>query len=137
MTNLTQIWVQNFFSWILPLLVVRHCCKVSLYAISRKQWSKPEKMAKNIVSSPSLGPPIFFHGFYLYCMLDIVASYHCMQFQGKLTNQTWENGKKPSFVTDFDTCGPNLGPKYFFIDSTSTSHSTLLQAITVCNFKEN
>ena len=30
-------------------------------------------------------------------MLDIVASYHCMQFQGQLMNQTWENGKKPSF----------------------------------------
>ena len=94
-------------------------------------------MAKNVVSSLNLGPQIFFHGLYLYCILDIVASYHCMEFQGKLTNQTWENGKKPSFVTDFDTCGPNLGPKYFFIDSTSTSHSTLLQAITVCNFKEN
>ena len=26
-------------------------------------------------------------------MLHIVASYHCMQFQGKLMNQTWENGK--------------------------------------------
>ena len=27
-------------------------------------------------------------------MLDIVASYHYMQFQGELKNQTWENGKK-------------------------------------------
>ena len=27
-------------------------------------------------------------------MLDIVASYHYMQFQGELNNQTWENGKK-------------------------------------------
>ena len=35
-------------------------------------------------------------------MLDIVASYHCMQFQGKLMKQTWENRKKPSFGTDFD-----------------------------------
>ena len=33
-------------------------------------------------------------------MLDIVASYHCMQFQGKLINQTWENNKKPSFGPD-------------------------------------
>ena len=30
-------------------------------------------------------------------MLEIVASYRCIQFQGKLINQTWENGKKPSF----------------------------------------
>ena len=35
-------------------------------------------------------------------MLDIVASYLCMQFQGKLMNQNWENSKKPSF-------GPDLG----------------------------
>ena len=33
-----------------------------------------------------------FRGFYLYEMLDIIASYHCMKFQVKLMNQTWENG---------------------------------------------
>ena len=27
-------------------------------------------------------------------MLDISASYHCMQFQGKLINQTPENDRK-------------------------------------------
>ena len=27
-------------------------------------------------------------------MLDIVASYHCMSFQGILVNQTWENSNK-------------------------------------------
>ena len=35
-------------------------------------------------------------------MLDIVASYHFMQFHGKLMIQTQENGEKPHF-------GPNLG----------------------------
>ena len=34
-------------------------------------------------------------------MLDIVASYHCMQLQGKLMNETWENGKKCIFNRDF------------------------------------
>ena len=29
-------------------------------------------------------------------MLYIIVSYHYMQFQGKLMNQTSENGKKPS-----------------------------------------
>ena len=58
------------------------------------------------------GPKIFFNGFYLYQMLDIVASYHCMQFQGKLMNQTWENDKKPSFKTDFSN--HNLSPQIFF-----------------------
>ena len=47
-------------------------------------------------------------------MLDIVASYHRMQFQGKLMNQTWENGKKPSFAPDFGQFGPNLGRHCFF-----------------------
>ena len=31
-------------------------------------------------------------------MLDIVARYHFMQFQGKLMNQTWENGRKPTVL---------------------------------------
>ena len=43
--------------------------------------------------SPNLGPKNFFHGFYLHQMLDIVAGYHCMQFQGKLMNRTSENDK--------------------------------------------
>ena len=47
-------------------------------------------------------------------MLYIAASYHCMQFQGKLMNQTWKNGKKPSFGSDFDPFGLNLGPQNFF-----------------------
>ena len=51
-------------------------------------------MVKNLVLGPILAPleknwaQIFFHVFYLYCMIDIVAS--CMQFQRKLMNQTWE-----------------------------------------------
>ena len=50
---------------------------------------------------------------YLYQILDIVASYHCMQFQGKLMNQTKENWKKSNF-------GSNFGPIFFFVDFTST-----------------
>ena len=46
--------------------------------------------------------------------LDIAASYHCMQFQGKLTNQTRENGKKPSFRTNFAPFGPNFPPSPSF-----------------------
>ena len=39
---------------------------------------------------PKLPPPpnFFFRGFYIYWMLGIVASYHCMQFQGKYMSQT-------------------------------------------------
>ena len=63
---------------------------------------------------PKFGPRNFFHGLCLYCMFDIVSSYHCMQLQGKLMNQTWENSKKPSFWPDFGPFGPNLGYQFFF-----------------------
>ena len=36
-----------------------------------------------------------------------------MQFPGKLTNQTSENGQKPDFGPNFDPFGSNLGPKKF------------------------
>ena len=47
-------------------------------------------------------------------MLDIVASYYCMQFQVKPMNQSWENNKKPSFGPNFFPFGPNLGHQIFF-----------------------
>ena len=47
-------------------------------------------------------------------MLEIVASYHCMQYQEKLINQTWENDNKASFAPDFGLFGTNLGPKNVF-----------------------
>ena len=47
-------------------------------------------------------------------MLDIVENYHCMQFQGKLMNQTVENIKKPSFGSDFGPFAQNSGCQTFF-----------------------
>ena len=45
-------------------------------------------------------------------MLYIAAIYYCLQFQGKLMNQTWKNGKKkPGFGPNFGPFGLNLGPK--------------------------
>ena len=32
-----------------------------------------------------------------------------MQFQGNLMNQTWDNGKKSTFGSDFGPFGPNSG----------------------------
>ena len=57
--------------------------------------------------------------FYLYLMLYIVANY-CMQIQGKLMYQTWENGKKPSFGTKFGPFDSNLDHKIVFVPFTST-----------------
>ena len=55
-------------------------------------------------------------------MLDIVASYHPIQRQGQLKNKTWENGKKPSFGTDFGPFGPNLGHQLFLKKSAFVSY---------------
>ena len=32
LTPLAQIWVPNIYLWILPLLDVRHCCKLSTFS---------------------------------------------------------------------------------------------------------
>ena len=61
-----------------------------------------------------------------------------MQLKGNLMNQTWEIEKKLNFggliLTHF---GPDLVLKSFFVGFISSICYTLLQAITVCNFKEN
>ena len=55
-------------------------------------------------------------------MVDIVINYHCMQFQGKLMKQTWENGKKPSFEPNFGPFGSNSGHQFLFRKSGFVSH---------------
>ena len=47
-------------------------------------------------------------------MLDIVASYHCIQYQGKLITQTQKNGEKPHFEPDISPLGLNSCPKDIF-----------------------
>ena len=45
-------------------------------------------------------------------MLDIVTSYHCMQFQGKLMIQTRENGEK-HFAPGLGLLGQNSDREIF------------------------
>ena len=47
-------------------------------------------------------------------MLDIVASYHCMQFQGNLMIQTQVNDKKTLFEPDLVPLGSKLGQEFLF-----------------------
>ena len=47
-------------------------------------------------------------------MLDIVSSYHYMQYQEKTMNQTWQNSEIPNLRPDFGMSNPNLGPPIFF-----------------------
>ena len=102
---------------------------------------KPLNLGPNFgLFDPNLCPKSFFHGFHFYYVLghvpsyypvqfpgklrnlnswnlkffEILASYTCVQFQGKLMNQIWGNWKKPRFGTDFGSFGLKLGPKFFF-----------------------
>ena len=113
---LAQIWTPKCFSWILPLLDIRHCCKLSLCAISRENYKvNLRKWQKKFSFGPDFGPFDLNLRPKCFFSLDIVASYHCMQFQGKLIKQTWENCKKPSFKPDFGPFGPNLGPNFIYL----------------------
>ena len=57
-------------------------------------------------------------------MLDIVASYHFMQLQGKLIKLTEENSKKPIFGPILVHLAQNSGHQFFFCfqKSGSVSH---------------
>ena len=128
---LAQIWTQHFFSWIFLLLHNRHCCKLSLHAISRKinepnlrKWQKTYFQDRFWLLWPKFGPRNFFYEFYLHYILGTVSSYHYMQFQGKLMNQTSVNSKKPSFGHNFGPFGPNLGHQNL-APSVTTYHGQL------------
>ena len=55
-------------------------------------------------------------------MLDINASYHRIQCQGKLMIQTEENGEKPHFWPDLGLLGQNSGSQVFFQNSGFVNH---------------
>ena len=69
-------------------------------------------------------------------MLGIVASYHCMQFQGKLINETWENGKTPCFGPDFDTVSPNSAFQFFFFKNLAPSVTRYYGHLSSCTISE-
>ena len=48
--------------------------------------------------------------------LDIMPTYHCVQNQGKLKMQSWENGQKPQFGQFFLTISkPNISKWQIFL----------------------
>ena len=49
-------------------------------------------------------------------MLEIVANYHCMQFQGKLMNQTWEIAKNLVLGPILAHLAQIRATKFFFIN---------------------
>ena len=93
-----------------------HC--IQLYGkLMSSAWEKRRKPS----FWPNFGPfgPIFHPQIFFSSILPKLdvknfASYHCMQFQGKLMNKTGENGKKPSFKSNFGPFGPYSGRQFFF-----------------------
>ena len=96
-------------------------------------------MTKTLISDPILEQFFFFffHEFYLY-LLDIVPSYHPIQFKGKLIYQTWENGKRKLILGQILANFAQIwAPQIYFMRFTSTNNYTLFQATILCNFQEN
>ena len=88
---------QNFFLWFLPILDIIYCYKLSLYVMSRKtneQNLRKAKMQKKQFLArfwSKMGPPdFFFSKIWLLQSLDIMVSYHHVQYQKKLI-QSWQS----------------------------------------------
>ena len=76
----------QFFSWVLPQLDVIHCCKLSLYIISRKTNELNLTNCKKPIFGPILAhlaqicsTKIFLSKIWLHQSLDIMTSYHHVQ----------------------------------------------------------
>ena len=89
-----------------------------------------------MANGPNLGPQHFFRGFYLYQMLDIVAAYHYMQFQGNLLIQIQENNKKLYFVPALCPLDPNSGRKIFFFKNLASSVARYHGQLSSCTISE-
>ena len=80
----TLFWVPKFFLWVLPLLDVRHCRKLSSYSFSRKtydlnsrKWQKPHFGPDLGSLRPNSGRQFFFFSKIWLCQsLDIMVSYY-------------------------------------------------------------
>ena len=84
-------------------------------------WTKLEKLAKNLILGLILAcltqtwfPKKIFCEFYLYYMLYIVASYHCMQFHKKTNQPNLRKWHKTYFWAWFLLLWPKFGPQRFF-----------------------
>ena len=90
----------------LPLPDVRHCCKLSLYLISRKT-NEP-----NLRKWQKTWAAKIFWKMWLCQPLDTMASYHHVQYQKTLMIQSWENlvtNGQADWRTDRGTDGPTEG----------------------------
>ena len=81
------VWVpRNFSSWVLPLLVVRQCYKLSSYGISRKTNGQTLKNDKKPNFGSDFGPfgPNLGHQIFLQ-VLPILVIRHCSKLSYNAT----------------------------------------------------
>ena len=107
-------------------------CYTSLQAITvcnfkESQWSKLEKMIKNLVSGPILAQICLPSQKTFFRVLLLQNITHCCKLSlYAISRKTTEPNlrkwhKKTSFWTAFEPFGPNLGPSiFFFMYFTST-----------------
>ena len=69
-------------------------------------------------------------------MVEIVASYHCMQFQGKLMIQTQENGEKAHFGSDLGPLDLNSGRENSFFKNLASSVTRYHGQLSSCTISE-
>ena len=86
-----------FFVDLISILDVRHCCKLSLYTISRKtneqnlrKWQKPNFGPDFDLFSSNSGRQSFLKKIWLRQSLDI-TSYHHVQYQERTNNPILRN----------------------------------------------
>ena len=71
--------LQKLFSWVLPLLDVIHCCKLSLYAMKRKTNKQTWKNGKKSSFGPDFGlfgPNSSYQFFFFKNLAFSVTRYH-------------------------------------------------------------
>ena len=110
---LGQIWAPKFLLWILTVLDVRHCCKLSFYAISRKtnepnlrKQQKTQFCRDFVLYQPKFGPQKYF--LQVLPLLDV--KHYCQLSLYTISRKTNEPNlrkqqKKPSFKPDVGPFG--------------------------------
>ena len=118
-----QLWPKfgppNFFLWVLPLLDVRHYCKLSLYAISRKTDEPNLRFSEKPNFRPDFGllGPYLDQKFFSWILPLLDVRHYCKLSLHAISRKTDEPnlrfGEKPNFRPDFGLLG-HIWTKNFF-----------------------
>ena len=140
---LIQIQAQKNFLQILPVLHVRHCFELSLYAISRKtngpnlrKWQKTYFQTQFWPLWPKCG--LQKHFSWILLPPDVRNCYKLSLYaiSRKTNKPKLRKWQKNQFWAQFWFIWPTFGPQIFFPKSGSVSHQILWSAIIMYNIKK-